>query len=92
MFAFPEDARWCDSEDAVEFDVRLGDYRAKGYVPRRVFQHLIGSRPSSAECVEYFHLNRTVFERVAEAKVRARQLDDDANIRISGRDLSRFKW
>jgi hypothetical protein len=41
--------------------------------------------------VQHYHLNRTALERVVEAKVRERQLDDDANIRISGRDLGHLK-
>jgi hypothetical protein len=87
MFVFPEDARWNDSEEAVEFSVRLGDYEGKVFVSRHVFRTLLGARAKAEDCVEYFHLNRTDFERIAEEKIRARQLDDDANIRISGRDL-----
>jgi hypothetical protein len=41
--------------------------------------------------VESYHLNRTGLERIAEAKVRERQLDDDANIWVSGRDLRDLK-
>jgi hypothetical protein len=91
MFVFPEDVRWNDSEEAVEFDVRFGDYVGKVFVPRRVFQDLFGARPKAEQCVEHFHLNRTNFERIAEEKIRARQLEPDANIRISGRDLRSFK-
>lgn len=87
MFAFPEDERWNDGEDAVEFGVRLGDYEGKVFVPRRVFHALLGARPRAEGCIEHFHLNRTEFERIAEEKIRARQLDDDANIRLTGRDL-----
>lgn len=87
MFVFPEDARWNDREQVVEFEVRLGDYEGKVFVARRVFQILLGARPKAEDCVEQFHLNRTHFERIAEEKIRARQLDDDANIRIGGRDL-----
>jgi hypothetical protein len=91
MFAFPEDARWSDSEDAVAFSVRLGDFEGTVFVPRRIFQGLIGARLTAADCVAHFHLNRTKFERIAEVKIRARELDDDANIRISGRDLRAAK-
>jgi len=87
MFVFPEDARWNDSEEAVEFSVRLGDYEGKVFVSRHVFRTLLGARAKAEDCVEHFHRNRTDFERIAEEKIRARQLDDDANIRISGRDL-----
>lgn len=91
MFIFPEEVRWNDSEEAVEFGVRLGGYEGKVFVPRRVFHGLIHARPNAEECVEYFHLNRTNFEQIAEEKIRARQLDTDANIRISARDLRNFK-
>jgi hypothetical protein len=91
MFIFLEEARWNDSEEAVEFDVRLGDYEGKVFVPRRVFHGLIDARAKAEQCVNYFHLNRTNFERIAEEKIRVRQLDADANIRISARDLRNFK-
>ena len=91
MFVFPDDAGWNDGEDAVEFGVRLGDYAGRVFVPRRVLQSLIGARPGEAECLAHFHLNRTEFERIAEAKLRARELDEDANIRITGRDLRAFR-
>jgi hypothetical protein len=91
MFVFPDDASWNDDEDAVEFGVRLGDYAGKAFVPRRVFQSLIGAQAKAADCIAHFHLNRTAFERIAEARVRARHLDDDANIRITGRDLRAFR-
>jgi len=87
MFIFPEDARWNDSEEAVEFDVRLGDYKGKVLVPRRVFQGLSGGRLKAEQCIECFHLNRTNFERIAEERIRARQLDWDGNIRVTARDV-----
>jgi hypothetical protein len=37
--------------------------------------------------VEGYHLHRTRFERIAERKLRRRQLTDDANVEITGRDL-----
>ena len=91
MFVFPDEAAWNEAEDAVEFPVRLGEYEGKVFVPRRVFHDMIGARPSPDRCVEWFHLNRTVFERIAEAKLRARELSDDANIRLSGRDVRRLR-
>jgi hypothetical protein len=87
VFVFPDDARWNETEQAVEFTVRIGEYEGSVFVPRRVLQSLIGTRPTAEDSVRQFYLNRTVFERVAEAKVRARELDPDANIRITGRDL-----
>jgi hypothetical protein len=90
MFSFPDDATWDDGEDSVQFTVVLGEYEGKVYVGRRVLHGLIGSRPTPEQCVEHFHLYRTEFERIAEAKVRARELEADATIRITGRDLQRF--
>jgi hypothetical protein len=52
---------------------------------------LIGARPTPDQCVQHYHLNRAGIERIAEANIRGHQLDDDANIRISGRDLRDLK-
>jgi hypothetical protein len=51
----------------------------------------VGSRPSPDECLQHFHLERPRFERAAEARIRARALDDDANIRLTGRDVRESK-
>jgi hypothetical protein len=91
IFSFPDDARWNEAEQAVQFSVTVGEFEGSVFVPRRVFQSLIGSRPSPEQCVQHYHLNRAGLERIAEAKIRERQLDDDANIRISGRDLRHLK-
>ena len=37
--------------------------------------------------MEAFHLQRTRFELIVERKLRRRQLTDDDNIEITGRDL-----
>jgi hypothetical protein len=91
MFVFPDDASWNEAEQSVEFSVELGEFRGKVFAARPVFQILTGSRPSPEDCVAIFHLNRTEFERITESKIRNRELDEDANIRISGRDLSRHR-
>jgi hypothetical protein len=91
MFVFPDDVSWNEAESAVEFGLRFGEYEGRVFVPLRVIQGLIGSRPTPGDCVQYFHLERTSFERAAEEKVRARELDADANIRITGRDVRRMK-
>jgi hypothetical protein len=37
--------------------------------------------------VEAYYLQRTRFESIAERKLRRRQLTEDGNVEISGRDL-----
>ena len=51
-------------------------------VRQRVFQRLLPER-----CVEAYYLQRTRFESIAERKLRRRQLTEDGNVEISGRDL-----
>jgi hypothetical protein len=87
FFTFPEDARWNDERGAVEFSVLLGQYEGTVRVPRRVFQRLLGQSPTPARCLEAFHLQRTRFELVVERKLRRRQLTDDGNVEITGRDV-----
>jgi hypothetical protein len=71
----------------VEFGVQIGEYRGLVRVPRRVFQGLLPERPTPEGCVEAYYLQRTRFESIAERKLRRRQLTDDGNVEISGRDL-----
>ena len=56
-------------------------------VARRVFQRLLPERPTPERCLEAYYLQRTRFERIAERKLRRRQLADDGNVEITGRDL-----
>ena len=53
----------------------------------RVFQRLLAERPTPERCVGAYNLQRTRFESIAERKWRRRQLTEDGNIEISGRDL-----
>jgi len=71
----------------VEFGVEIGEYRGVVRVPRRVFQRLLPERPTPERCIEAYYLQRTRFESIAELKLRRRQLTEDGNIEISGRDL-----
>jgi hypothetical protein len=87
FFTFPEDARWNADRQAVEFGVEIGEYSGVVRVPRRVFQRLLPERPSPEKCVEAYYLQRTRFESIAERKLRRRQLTDDGNVEISGRDF-----
>ena len=87
FFTFPEDAHWNAARQAVEFGVEIGEYRGVVRVPRHVFQRLLPERPTPERCVEAYYLQRTRLESIAERKLRRRQLTEDGNVEISGRDL-----
>jgi hypothetical protein len=87
FFRFPPDARWNADHAAVEFGIGVGEYEGVVRIPRRVFQALLDQSPTPERCVEAYHLQRTRFELIAERKVRRRQLTEDGNVEISGRDL-----
>jgi len=87
FFTFPEDARWNTDRGAVEFTVLLGEYEGTVRVGRRVFQRLLDQSPTPERCLEAFHLQRTRFELAVERKLRRRQLTEDGNVEITGRDL-----
>ena len=71
----------------MEFGVEIGEYRGVVWVPRRVFQRLLPETPIPERCVEAYYPQRTRFEGIVERKIRRRQLTDDGNVEISGRDL-----
>lgn len=81
FFEFPEDARWNEEHDAVEFSVILRPYEGTVRVGRRVFQGLLDQRPTPERCVEAYYLQRTRFEMIAERKLRRRQLTEDGKCR-----------
>ncbi len=87
FFAFPEDARWNADRGAVEFSVILGQYEGTVRIARRIFQRLLDQSPTPERCTEAFYLQRTRFELIVERKLRRRQLTDDGNVEITGRDL-----
>lgn len=87
FFEFPEDTRWNNERDCVEFSVILGPYEGTVRVPRRVFQGLLEQRPTPERCIEMFHLQRTRFEMIVERKLRRRQLTETGDVEVSGRDL-----
>jgi hypothetical protein len=87
FFTFPENARWDAERQAVEFGVEIGEYQGVVRVPRRVFQRLLPEGPTPERCVEAYYLQRTRFESIAERKLRRRQLTEDGNVEITGRDL-----
>jgi hypothetical protein len=65
----------------------LGEYQGTVRVARRAFQRLLDQAPTPQRCLEAFHLQRTRFELAVERKLRRRQLTEDGNIEITGRDL-----
>jgi hypothetical protein len=67
--------------------IGVGEYEGVVRVSRRVFQILLPEAPTPERCLEAYHLYRTRLELIAERKVRRRQLTDDGNIEITGRDL-----
>jgi hypothetical protein len=87
FFTFPEDAAWNNDRDRVEFSVIIGQYEGTVRIAWRVFQHLLDQSPTPERCMEAFHLQRTRFELIVERKLRRRQLTDDGNVEITGRDL-----
>ena len=87
FFRFPPDARWNADLAAVGFGIGVGEYEGVVRVPRRVFQRLLDQSPTPERCLETYYLYRTRLELIAERKVRRRQLTDDGNVEITGRDL-----
>ena len=59
FFEFPEDARWNDESECVEFSVILRPYEGTVRVPRPAFQGLLDQRPTPERCIEAFHLQPT---------------------------------
>ena len=87
FFRFPDDARWNDERDSLEFGVGIGEYEGVVRVPRLVFRRFIDGPVTPERCVEAYHVERARFERAAEQKLRLRQLSEDGNVEITGRDL-----
>ena len=87
FFSFPDDARWDSDRCCVAFGIAIGEYEGVVRVYRRAFQSLLNESPSPERCLEAYYLHRTRLERIAERKIRQRQLTDDGDIEITGRDL-----
>jgi len=87
FFRFPPDAPWNPDTSVVEFGIGVGEYEGIVRVPRRVFQGLLDQSPIPERCLEAYYLHRTRLELIAERKVRRRQLTDDGNVEITGRDF-----
>ena len=82
-FTFPEDARWNAERQAVEFGVKIDEYRGVVRVCGWCSK-LISERPPPERCGETCYLRRTRFESIAERKLRHRQLTEDGNVEIRG--------
>jgi hypothetical protein len=87
FFRFPPDARWSPERAVVEFGIGVGEYEGVVRVSRRVFQTLLPEAPTAERCVEGYYIHRPRFELIAERKVRRKQLSDDGNVEMTGRDL-----
>jgi hypothetical protein len=87
LFTFPEDAEWNADSQAVEFSVAVGEYTGRVRVSRRVFQRFLAGTATPEKCLEAYHLHRTRLERAVEAKLRRRELANDGNIELTGRDI-----
>ena len=87
FFSFPPDGRWNPECEVVEFSVSIGGYEGTVRVGRRVFQTLLAESPTPERCVEAYHLYRTQLELIAERKLRRRQLTEEGDVEITGRDL-----
>ena len=87
FFRFPPDARWNPERTEVEFGIGVGEYQGVVRVSRRVFQILLPEAHTPQRCLEAYHLHRTRLEIIAERKVRRKQLTEDGNVEITGRDL-----
>ena len=82
LFTLPQDARWNAERKAVEFGEHHGGPGAAA-----LFQSLLPERPTPERCAEAYYIQRTRFESIAGRKLRRRQLTEDGNVEISGRDL-----
>lgn len=87
FFSFPPDARWNPARDAVEFTVEVGEYRGLVRIRRQVFRRFLDGAVTPERCIEAYHLQRTRLELIVERKLHHRQLGEDGNVEITGRDL-----
>ncbi len=89
-FEFPEEeVRWNPDTGSIEFAVSVGEYKGTVRVPSVVFKRFLGQPASPEKCFEAFHLHRMQFEQAAETKILRREISDDGNIDLLGRDLTR---
>lgn len=89
LFSFPDDARWNPDTEAVEFGVVVGEYHGTVRLPRRLLRRLMTEKATPEKCLEAYYLHRTRLERAVEAKLHRRELSEDGNVDLTGRDLRR---
>lgn len=87
LFSFPDDARWNPEAETVEFGVSVGDYHGTVRLARQTLHRLMAGTATPEKCLEAYHLHRTRIERAVEAKLRRRELSEDGNVDLTGRDL-----
>ena len=68
---------------AVEF----GGVPQRGHCPAACVPAPTPGAAHPEKCVEAYYLQRTRFESIAGRKLRQRQLTEDGNVEIGGRDL-----
>jgi hypothetical protein len=71
----------------VEFGIGVGDYEGTVRVPGACSKSCFRRPPRPNAAWKPNHLHRTRLEPIAERKVRRKQLTDDGNVEITGRDL-----
>jgi len=82
----PEYARWNPEWQAVEFGGRDRRVPRRGAGPEARLPAPTARAAHPHERRDY-HLQRTRFESIAKRKLRRRQLTEDGNVEISGRDF-----
>jgi hypothetical protein len=87
FFRFPEDARWKPIGRQSSSASVSANTRAWSACRARSSGALSTSAITPERCLEAFHLQRMRFELIVERKLRNRQLTDDGNVEITGRDL-----
>jgi hypothetical protein len=82
-FSFQPVAHWNPERDAVE----IGEYRGVVHIRRHVFRRFLNGAVTPEHCLEAYYLQRTRLELVVQRKLRQRQLTEDGNVEVTGRDL-----
>ena len=86
-FTFPEDARWNPERRPWSSGSRSTSTAAWSGCAAAGDPRATAGAAHPEPCVEANYLQRTRFECIAKRKLRRRQLTEDGNVEISGRDL-----